>query len=154
MQNATKKRMLLEKKALKKKNLLARNKSKKIKTSSGAKDDVGGQIININILKKEKCQKVIVKESDVVQDAKRNTLKKKKKNYKKVSENGKSAYLCQKCDSKAITLYQMNKHLASEHLSFVWFSCEECGYQTKTKQNLGNHMKRKHEAHRATSSQG
>ena len=152
--NATKKRMLFEKKELKKKKLLAQNKSKKIKISSGAKGDLGGQIININILRKEKSKNVVAKESNVLPNAKRNQPKKKKKNYKKISENGKSVYLCQKCDLKASTLYQMKKHMAAEHLSIVRFSCDECDYQTISKQNHAFHKQRKHKAHQATSSQG
>ena len=152
--NATKKRMLFEKKELKKKKLLAQNKSKKIKISSGAKGDLGGQIININILRKEKSKNVVAKESNVLPNAKRNQPKKKKKNYKKIIENGKSVYLCQKCDLKASTLYQMKKHMAAEHLSIVRFSCDECDYQTISKQNHAFHKQRKHKAHQATSSQG
>ena len=152
--NATKKRMLFEKKELKKKKLLAQNKSKKIKISSRAKGDLGGQIININILRKEKSKKGIAKESNVLPNAKRNQPKRKKKNYKKISENGKSVYLCQKCDLKASTLYQMKKHMAAEHLSIVRFSCDECDYQTISKQNHAFHKQRKHKAHQATSSQG
>ena len=153
MQNASKKKSLLQRKAQKKNKLQALNKSKKIKTSSVAKDDIDGQIININILKKEQCKNVIAKESKGLDDKKKDKLK-KKKNYNKILESGKSVYLCKKCDFKASTLYHMNKHMASEHLCFVWFSCDECGHQTKSKQNIALHKTRKHKVHQATSSQG
>ena len=151
--NATKKRTLLEKKAQKKKKLVARSKSKNIEIMSGTKDDLGGQIININILKKEKCKKLVEKAKGAAPDKKKKRLK-RKNSCKKTLENGKSVYSCKKCDFKAKTYYEMSKHTGTEHEGNKWFCCDNCAYKTIFKHNLATHKRNMHRSHQATSSHG
>ena len=151
--NASKKRTLLAKKAQKKKKLFARSKSKNIEIMSGTKDDLGGQIININILKKDKCKKLMEKAKGAAPDKKKKRLK-RKITYKKSSENGKSVYSCAKCDFKAKTYYEMSKHTGTEHEGNKWFCCDNCAYKTIFKHNLAAHKRNMHRSHQATSSHG